>query len=85
MNTVKTAVSLDQELFTRAEELAQVLHLSRSELYSRALRTYLQHQENQVLLHRLNVAYGPGEGDEDNQRLGAGMRRAYTRVARGEQ
>ena len=57
MNTVKTAISLDQELLTRAEELAQVLHLSRSELYSRALRTYLQHQENQVLLHRLNVAY----------------------------
>ncbi len=38
---MKTAVSVPNEVFERAERLAKRLKVSRSELYSRALREYL--------------------------------------------
>ena len=38
---MKTAVSVPNEVFERAERLAKRLEVSRSELYSRALREYL--------------------------------------------
>jgi len=38
---MKIAVSVPNEVFERAERLAKRLEVSRSELYSRALREYL--------------------------------------------
>ena len=38
---MKTAVSVPDEVFQRAERLAKRMKVSRSELYSRALREYL--------------------------------------------
>jgi predicted transcriptional regulator len=46
---MKTAVSVPNEVFERAERLARRLKLSRSELYSRALREYLgRHSPDEV-------------------------------------
>lgn len=46
---MKTAVSVPNEVFERAERLAKRLELSRSELYSRALREYLaRHTPDEV-------------------------------------
>lgn len=46
---MKTAVSVPNEVFERAERLAKRLKVSRSELYSRALREYLaQHSPDEV-------------------------------------
>lgn len=47
--SMKTAVSVPDEVFERAELTAKRLKLSRSELYSRALADYLaRHTEDQV-------------------------------------
>ena len=46
---MKTAVSVPNEVFERAERLAKRLKVSRSELYSRALREYLaRHAPDEV-------------------------------------
>ena len=46
---MKTAVSVPNEVFERAERLAKRLEVSRSELYSRALREYLaRHAPDEV-------------------------------------
>jgi predicted transcriptional regulator len=46
---MKTAVSLPNELFARADRLAKRLDVSRSELYGRALREYLaRHSADEV-------------------------------------
>jgi metal-responsive CopG/Arc/MetJ family transcriptional regulator len=46
---MKTAVSVPNEVFDRAERLAKRLEVSRSELYSRALREYLaRHSPDEV-------------------------------------
>lgn len=55
---MKTAISLPDSVFEQAEILAQQLGLSRSELYTKALQTYLKrHNRDQILL-KLNQVYG---------------------------
>lgn len=39
---MKTAISLLDEIFAEAEAIAQQLGMSRSELYTEALKAYLQ-------------------------------------------
>ena len=46
---MKTAVSLPDDLFDNADEFAERAQLSRSELYARALREYLErHDEDRI-------------------------------------
>ena len=46
---MKTAVSLPDDVFDDAEELARIQHVSRSRLYAAALREYVErHQPDRV-------------------------------------
>jgi metal-responsive CopG/Arc/MetJ family transcriptional regulator len=54
---MKTAISIPDPLFEAAERFAQRLGLSRSELYTTALREYLQtHRENNIT-QQLDAVY----------------------------
>lgn len=55
-NGMKTAISLSDELFRRADQLAKRLEVSRSELYSRALREYLARHAPDEVTDSLNRA-----------------------------
>ena len=57
MPTIKTAISLDQNLFERSDQLAQELKLSRSGLIGQALEEFIAKRRNRDLLARLNQAY----------------------------
>jgi predicted DNA-binding protein len=52
---VKTAISIPDETFARAEEHAAALGMSRSEFFTRAVRRYLEHLEAQSLTGRINT------------------------------
>lgn len=68
---VKTAISISDELFESAERFAGRLGMSRSELYSTALRHYLQEHRGEGVTERLDEIHGAEqEGLEpDLQRL----------------
>jgi metal-responsive CopG/Arc/MetJ family transcriptional regulator len=66
---VKTAISLDESLFREAEDWAEKLGLSRSQLYARAVEEYVRRHENEELLRRLNEAHADGLGEEDEEAL----------------
>lgn len=51
---MKIAVSVPDEVFERAERLARQLEVSRSELYSRALREYLARHSPDEVTQALN-------------------------------
>ena len=51
---VKTAVSLPDDLYERAEQAAQRLGVNRSQLYARALTKYLQDIGSDPVTDRLN-------------------------------
>ena len=53
---MKTAISLPDQLFDEAEDLAAELEISRSELYQRALKEYLERHsdERQRFIEQVN-------------------------------
>ena len=57
---MKTAISLPDPLFDAAERLARRLGISRSELYQRALKAYLQESRGDGVTEALNELYGDG-------------------------
>lgn len=71
MAIVKTAISLQESLFERADALAQQLHLSRSQLFARALDDFLKKHESRKLLEAINSALEgePDPGEEERRRL----------------
>ncbi len=74
MPNVKTAISLDQELFAQVEEIASTLKVSRSRIFAMAVKDYLCRQENQRLLEQINAAYGDTPDPEEQARLRSSQR-----------
>jgi hypothetical protein len=54
---MKTAVSLPDKLFDRAEVAAKKLRLSRSRLYATAIADFLERQRSRDVTRRLNEVY----------------------------
>ncbi len=72
MPSIKTAVSLDEILFAKAENLSKKLHISRSRLFSLALKAFIRRLENEDLLLEINNAYADFP-DQDEQVMLNGM------------
>jgi len=54
---MKTAISIPDELFTAAEDAAERLGVSRSELYRRALREFLAEHDVAAVTEALDAVY----------------------------
>jgi metal-responsive CopG/Arc/MetJ family transcriptional regulator len=54
---MKTTISIPEPVFRKAENLAQSLGVSRSELYCRALRALISQLEDAVVTEKLNRVY----------------------------
>jgi metal-responsive CopG/Arc/MetJ family transcriptional regulator len=72
---MKTAVSLPDELFHDADRMADRTGLSRSELYARALREYLDRHRGDGVREALDAVYGGAES-----RIDPGIARAQAAV-----
>jgi len=55
---MKTAISIPDSIFESAEVLAHRLGISRSELYAKAVSTYLKKHRNDRVTEALNKIYG---------------------------
>jgi metal-responsive CopG/Arc/MetJ family transcriptional regulator len=65
MAVVKTAISINEPLFHKLEELAAELGMSRSRLLALALEEFLERYENLRVLEALNAAYDDDQQDEE--------------------
>ncbi len=65
MPGIKTAVSIEKSLFEKAERLAQDMNVSRSKLFSLAIKDYIKKQENRFLIAELNSVYGKEQNQEE--------------------
>ncbi|MCA1696444.1 MAG: ribbon-helix-helix protein, CopG family [Actinobacteria bacterium] len=52
---MKTAVSIPDELFRRADQLASQLGKSRSQLYREALSDYVSRRDPEAVIHALDA------------------------------
>ena len=64
MPSVKTAISLEENLFNQVNKLANDLHVSRSKLFTLAVKDYLKKQEGKKILAQLNATYGDSSNKE---------------------
>jgi predicted transcriptional regulator len=54
---MKTAISLPDDLFRKAEAAARKLRLSRSQLYAAAIAEFLERRRTSKITERLNAIY----------------------------
>ncbi len=79
MAVVKTAISIDRQLYDAGEQLAHDLNVSRSDLYSRALQALLQERQRQDIMDRINEVQASLTDDEraDERVVVDGLRHAF--------
>jgi metal-responsive CopG/Arc/MetJ family transcriptional regulator len=58
---MKTAISIPDPVFKSAEQLASRLRVSRSALYSKALKAFMEEHRDDLVTSRLNEVYGASE------------------------
>ena len=67
MPAIKTAISIDDELFERVEAERRTLGVSRSQFFAWALEEYLHRQETQSMIEAFNDVYGGIEPDPEEE------------------
>jgi len=83
MPGVKTAISLDENLFKKVNEVAHELHVSRSKIFTLAVLDFLKKQENKTFLAQLNEAYEDQPTKEENKILKS-MRKSHKKMSEQE-
>lgn len=62
---MKTAISIPDPVFREAEAYAMRHRLSRSALYTEAVKTYVEHRRPQEVTQQLDVVYSKEPSDLD--------------------
>ncbi len=63
--SVKTAISLQEELFKEVNKLASELHVSRSRLFVMAVQDFIKKKESKNLLSQINNAFSDHPDSEE--------------------
>ncbi len=69
MPNVKTAISIEKPIFEKINILAKSLNVSRSYIFSQAVKEYIQRHQNIELLQQLNDIYDDQEADSLVQKM----------------
>jgi len=83
MATIKTAISIQEALFNRIDELARDLQIPRSHIFVRAVEDYVNREENKRLLERINQSCNDEPDDREQKRLRQ-TRSSHRRMVKGE-
>jgi metal-responsive CopG/Arc/MetJ family transcriptional regulator len=62
---MKTAISLPDEIYHSADQLAKRLGMSRSELYSKAVSIYISTHKNEAVTEALDKIYATEKSEID--------------------
>jgi len=81
--SVKTAISINRDVFRQSERLARRPRVTRSRLYSMAMQEFLRRHENDELLARFNQAHADGPDPEEKKWLDSALLQA-ARLAKGQ-
>ena len=61
---MKTAISVDYDLVMEADRTAREIGVSRSRLFSLAMRNYLRNRRHEKVVEQLNRVYGDSDAVE---------------------
>jgi len=83
MQAIKTAISIEKNLFDQAEIIARTMKVSLSKLFVIALQDFIEHQKNKEMLAQINAAHDD-EPDATEQAIRKKVRRQHRRIVEGE-
>ncbi|MCH7858871.1 MAG: hypothetical protein IID14_04120 [Candidatus Marinimicrobia bacterium] len=83
MATVKTAISIPEDLFEGLEIASKELKISRSQVFALAVKDFLRERENRRMLDQLNRVYAD-RPDEKEQEYLERMKARYRKIIEGE-
>ena len=72
-NSMKTAISISDTLFEKAEQAAQYMGIPSSRLYVIALEEYLAKYNGEMITQKLNEVYGKINQSEFDRDLAIGL------------
>lgn len=78
-STMKTAISIEDEILREADETARRMGLSRSRLFALAVGDFLQRHRQEQMLARLNEVYS-GQAEPMEKRLLKGIKAKVRRT-----
>ena len=84
MATVKTAISLPEPLFHRAENVAHELQISRSQLVATAIDEFVKRYERRALIEAINRAYEEDPPTPEEKNLLQGIREKQRKLLESE-
>lgn len=84
MPTVKTAISLPEPLFNRAETVAHELQISRSQLVAKALAEFVKRYERQALVEAINRGFEDDPPTTEEKELLQGIREKQRKLLEAE-
>lgn len=83
MQSVKTAVSLQRQLFQEVDRIAHEQKIPRSRVFVLALEAYVAQYQNRLLLDQINSVYADAPDATEQKRVKA-VRRIHRRIVEGE-
>ncbi len=82
--SIKTAISIQQDLFDAINQLAQELHISRSKLFMLAVEDFIAKNKNRQLLAQINAAYDDAAPDAEETQVQTAMKQKQARRLEAE-
>ncbi|OGL44221.1 MAG: hypothetical protein A2161_03180 [Candidatus Schekmanbacteria bacterium RBG_13_48_7] len=73
MSNIKTAISLDEDLFRQINNLAGRMNIPRSRVFAIAVWEFIEREQNKQLLSQINSVYQDSP-DEEELKLSAAMK-----------
>jgi metal-responsive CopG/Arc/MetJ family transcriptional regulator len=83
MAVIKTAISIDESLFDKINRLSEEIKLSRSQIFSQAVRYFIERKNNLELVRKINQAYSDVL-DEDEMECLDKSKRKYKEIFKEE-
>jgi metal-responsive CopG/Arc/MetJ family transcriptional regulator len=83
-SSVKTAISLQKDLFKEVNTLARELHISRSKLFVLAVQDFIKKNQSRKLLAQINKAFDDQPDSEETEVQNKMRNKQLKRVEREE-
>lgn len=83
MAVIKTAISIDESLFDKINRLSEEIKLSRSQIFSQAVKYFIERKNNLELVRKINRAYSDVLDEDEMEQL-AKSKRKYKEILKEE-
>ena len=71
MPAIKTAISIDEDLYKKVKDLSSRLNMSKSQIFSQAVEYFIDKKNNLELLKKINELYSTELNEVDTEYLKA--------------